>query len=140
MYLATASADVEVATFEGSLELATIAEKLFRDHDLRNIAVIKGNIDETLEPYLSAINTLDFALIDANHRLEPTLKYLELLTKKINAHSVIAIDDIHNSEPMESAWQTIQAHPLVHTTVDLYRCGLVFFDPSLTKQNVVLQF
>jgi hypothetical protein len=62
------------------------------------------------------------------------------LIQKTDAHSVIAIDDIHHSPEMERAWQTIQSNPRVQTTIDLYRCGLIFFNPSLTRQNVVLQF
>jgi len=102
--------------------------------------LIEGNIDATLEPYLETTDQLDFALIDANHRYEPTVRYLDLLAQKIHAHSIIAIDDIHFSSEMERAWTRIQNHELVHTTIDLYRCGLVFFNPSLTRQNVVLQF
>ena len=140
IYLAKASQDVEIATFEGSPEIAEVARGLFRDSEFKNITVVEGNIDDTLERYLDTMDRLDFALIDANHRFEPTIRYLDLLSKKTHIHSVIAVDDIHSSREMESAWHSIQSHPSVQTTVDLYRCGLVFFNPSLTRQNVVLQF
>ena len=140
IYLAKASDEVEVTTFEGSSEIASVARSLFHDNGVTNVRLVEGNIDVTLEPYLETIKQLDFALIDANHRFEPTVHYLEMLTKRIHARSVIAIDDIHSSPAMEYAWHAIQKHKLVQTTVDLYRCGLVFFNPSLTRQNVVLQF
>lgn len=140
MHLAKTFDDVEITTFEGSPEIALVARNLFRDNGITNIRLIEGNIDVTLEPYLETIKQLDFALIDANHRFEPTVHYLELLTKKIHAHSIIAVDDIHSSAAMERAWHAIQKHSMVQTTIDLYRCGLVFFSPSLTRQNVVLQF
>lgn len=140
MYLAKTSDDVEITTFEGSPEIASVARSLFRDNGIRNIRLVEGNIDVTLAPYLETIKQLDFALIDANHRFEPTVHYLELLTKKIHAYSVVAVDDIHSSAAMERAWHAIQKHSMVQTTIDLYRCGLVFFNPSLTRQNVVLQF
>ncbi len=140
MYMAKASNEVKLATFEGSPEIARIARTMFSDNAIENIALIEGNIDATLEPYLETIDQLDFALIDANHRFEPTVRYLELMLRKVHAHSIIAIDDIHNSHEMERAWRSIQKHHLVYTTIDLYRCGLVFFNPSLTRQNVVLQF
>jgi predicted O-methyltransferase YrrM len=139
-YLSRASHNVEITTFEGSSEIAEVARSLFRDNQISNIKIIEGNIDETVGPYLDNINHIDFALIDANHRFEPTVRYLELISKKIHRHSIIAIDDIHASPEMEQAWQTIQSHPRVQTTLDLYRCGLVLFNPSLTRQNVVLQF
>jgi hypothetical protein len=54
--------------------------------------------------------------------------------------SALIIDDIHQSPEMEKAWKEIQQHALVYGSIDLYRCGIVFFDPSLNKQHVVLQF
>jgi predicted O-methyltransferase YrrM len=140
IYLAKVSRDVNITTFEGSDAIAQVARDLFRDNELKNIRLIEGNIDETLAPYLDTIDQLDFALIDANHRFEPTMRYLELLTKRTHSHSVIAVDDIHSSSEMERAWRSIENHPRVQATVDLYRCGLIFFNPSLTRQNVVLQF
>jgi predicted O-methyltransferase YrrM len=140
MYLAKAFDSVDVTTFEGSPEIAALARGLFKDYGFTSIKVVEGNIDSTLKAYLSTVNELDFALVDANHRFEPTLNYIELLMKKIHAHSVIAVDDIHSSPEMERAWQAIQNHERIRTTIDLYRCGLIFFNPSLTKQNVVLQY
>jgi predicted O-methyltransferase YrrM len=140
MYLAKANENVELTTFEGAPEMAAIARELFNLGNVDNIRLLEGNIDITLEPYLSAAQRIDFALVDANHRFEPTLQYLEQLIQKTDAHSVIAIDDIHHSPEMERAWQTIQNNPRVQITIDLYRCGLIFFNPSLTRQNVVLQF
>ncbi len=140
LYLSKALRDVAITTFEGSTEIAEVAKGLFKENESTNISVIEGNIDNTLRPYLDTINQLDFALIDANHRFEPTVRYLELLIKKIHTSSVIAVDDIHSSSDMERAWHSIQNHPSVQTTIDLYRCGLIFFNPSLTRQNVVLQF
>lgn len=140
MYLAMAHDSVQVKTFEGSHEVARTARQLFQENQMTNIQIIEGNIDLSLPEYLSTSQPIDFALIDANHRLDPTIRYAELLMKKIHTNSVIAIDDIHYSSEMEEAWHAIQRHERVYTTVDLYRCGLVFFNPALSKQNVVLQF
>lgn len=140
MFLAKADENVQVATFEGSPEVARIARELFKENQVTNIQIIEGNIDDTLPRYLSSVEKIDFALIDANHRLKPTMQYADLLMEKIHAHSIIAIDDIHYSSEMEEAWRAIQRDHRVYTTIDLYRCGLIFFNPSLSKQNVVLQF
>jgi predicted O-methyltransferase YrrM len=140
IYLAGINNDIEVTTFEGSPELAVIARSLFLDKGLNNIKIIEGNIDNTLVPYLLSVAHVDFVLMDANHRYDATLKYFEWLLTKVHSHSVIVMDDIHYSLEMEDAWHDIQAHERVFTTIDLYRCGLIFFNPSLTRQNVVLQF
>ena len=90
--------------------------------------------------FLDSVEKIDFAFIDANHRFEPTLSYVDLIMKKIHANSILVLDDIHYSSEMERAWRALQEHERVYTTIDLYRCGLIFFNPSLTKQNAVLQF
>lgn len=140
LYLAKAHDSVQVTTFEGSTEISSIAQQLFQETRSNNIRIVEGNIDYTLPAYLSAIEKIDFAFIDANHRQEPTLRYVELLMKKVHPDSILVLDDIHYSKEMERAWHIIQRNDRVYTTVDLYRCGLIFFNPSLTKQNVVLQF
>jgi predicted O-methyltransferase YrrM len=138
-YLAKSN-DVQVATFEGSPELAAVAKNLFQDKGLTNIKLIEGNIDNTLQSYLSSVQRVDFVLMDANHRYDATLKYFEWLLFKLHDLSIVVMDDIHYSSEMEEAWHVVQLHERVFTTIDLYRCGLVFFNPSLTRQNVVLEF
>lgn len=139
LYLAK-TANARVYTFEGSTQIAEIAEDTFRFADAKNIELIKGNINTSLYSTLSRIPKVDFVLMDANHQYEATKKYFEELLMKVHHKSVMVIDDIHANPGMDKAWKEICSHDLVHTTLDLYRCGIVFFDPSLTKQHVVLQF
>lgn len=129
-----------ISTFEGEPEIANIARAIFSELNLTNIELIEGDIDKTLPLHLSAIEKIDLAFLDANHQLEPTLRYFDAIVKKTHSKSVVILDDIHQSKGMEDAWKTIQSHPLVYGTIDLYRCGIVFFDPSLNKQHVVLQY
>ena len=140
MYLAKAHDAARVTTIEGSHETALIAKQLFDDNGIKNIQVIQGNIDQELPRFLDSIEKVDFAFIDANHRFEPTVRYVELILKKIHMNSILVLDDIHYSSEMERAWNVVQSHTEVYTSIDLYRCGLIFFNPSLTKQNAVLQF
>jgi predicted O-methyltransferase YrrM len=139
MYLGS-SPSTQVTTFEGADGLATFAEELFNSAALQNITLVRGNIDVTLPQLIKEINVVDFALIDANHRYEPTLKYFDLLASKVTPNSIVVLDDIHSTPDMEHAWNTIQQDSRVSATADLYRCGLVFFEPSLNKQHVVLRF
>jgi predicted O-methyltransferase YrrM len=131
---------VKVYTFEGSESIAEVAEDTFKFAATKSIELIKGNINSTLYSTLSRIPKIDFALLDANHQYEATKKYFEELLMKVHHKSVMVIDDIHGNPGMNKAWKEICEHDLVHTTLDLYRCGILFFDPSLTKQHVVLQF
>lgn len=140
LYLATSFQDCKVTTFEGSPAVATIAKEIFQSNHIENIKLIEGNIDETLPIYIQSSEAIDFAFMDANHRFEPTLKYFELLIQNIHTNSIIVVDDIHYSIEMNRAWTEIQKHDQVFCTLDLYRCGIVFFNPALNKQTFVLQF
>lgn len=139
LYLANKK-NARVFTFEGSESIAEVAQDTFEFASARNIEMIKGNIDSTLYSSLSRMPKADFVFMDANHRYSPTIKYFDWLLTKIHHQSLMVIDDIHSSEEMEKAWKVIRNHDLVYTSIDLYRCGILFFDPSLNKQHVVLQF
>ncbi len=139
LYLAQKK-NAKVFTFEGSKSIAEVAQDTFEFASAKNIELIIGNIDSTLYSNLSRMPKADLVFMDANHQYVPTLKYFEWLLMKIHHKSIIILDDIHSSPGMEKAWQEICDHDLVYTSIDLYRCGVLFFDPSLTKQHVVLQF
>ena len=89
---------------------------------------------------LGKVRELDMVFFDANHRFDPTVRYFEACSKKTHASSVFIFDDIHWSKEMDQAWKAIKDHPLSRTTVDLFQCGLVFFDPEMPKQNFILEF
>jgi predicted O-methyltransferase YrrM len=134
-YLASAKDDAKVYTMEGSNEIAAIAHLNFQKLKLKNISIITGNFDVTLPPFLNKQKNIDFIFIDGNHRLEPTIRYFEMLLPKLNEHSILIFDDIHWSEEMELAWKQIQEHSEVTVTIDLFFIGLVFF----RKENKVKQ-
>jgi predicted O-methyltransferase YrrM len=138
LYLAEKS-DATVTTFEGAPAVADIAALTFEFAGKQNIDLVMGNIERTLPAFLQRVRKVDFAFIDANHRYDATLRYFEWLLKKVHEKSVIVIDDIHHSPEMHQAWQTIRNNRLVYASSDLFRCGIVFFDPSLNKQHVILQ-
>jgi len=139
LYLA-ADNTTRVTTFEGSPEVASIASLSFKFMDADNITIVVGNIDHTLPSFLQQCPKLDMVFMDANHRYKPTIQYFEWILKKIHKRSIVIMDDIHYSPEMQQAWDTIRAYPTVYASADLFRCGLLFFDPSLNKQHVVLQF
>jgi predicted O-methyltransferase YrrM len=139
LYLAQ-PANTRVTTFEGSKEIAAVAKLTFQLAQAKNIKLIEGNLDTTLQHELVSYGKVDIAFIDANHRYEPTIRYFNQILTKTHNRSVIIIDDIHHSAEMEKAWNEIRNNKLVYASIDLFRCGLIFFDPSVNKQHVVLQF
>jgi predicted O-methyltransferase YrrM len=126
-----------VHTFEGNPSIADIALTNFEFFNTTNIHLIQGNIDETLPRFLENPWPIDFVLMDANHQHKPTIHYFNILTKRIAPQGVIVIDDIYNSDGMGQAWGELKSHPLVYGSIDLFRCGILFFDPALNKQHYV---
>ncbi|HEY0651735.1 MAG TPA: class I SAM-dependent methyltransferase [Chryseosolibacter sp.] len=139
LYLASKK-ERSVTTFEGSPEIADIAKLTFEFAGAKNIRLVEGNLDQTLKDYLQSIRKFDLVLIDANHRYEPTLRYFSLILPKLQESTIVILDDIHYSAEMEKAWNELKRHKLVYGSADLFRCGFLFFDPSLNKQHVILQF
>ncbi|HYG03109.1 MAG TPA: class I SAM-dependent methyltransferase [Chryseosolibacter sp.] len=139
LYLA-ADPSVNVVTIEGSKAIAEIGSLTLQFAGAKNIKLLEENIDAALPALLQTMRKVDFVFMDANHTCDATVRYFKLLLKNIHHKSVIVVDDIHYSAGMERAWKEIKDHPLVHSSADVYRCGILFFDPSLNKQHVILQF
>jgi len=127
-YLASGNSASKVYTFEGSENIAVIAENNFDTLGLKNIELIKGDFDQTLSLLLSKLNKVNLAFIDGNHRKEPTLDYFSQLLKHSTNTTILIFDDIHWSAEMEAAWATIQSNPAVTLTIDLFFIGIVLIN------------
>ncbi len=130
----------KLTTFEGNQAMINIAITNFDYFDRKNIELIEGNIDQTLPCFLESPTKIDFALMDANHRYEPTIRYFNWLTKRMADQGVLLIDDIHYSPEMTKAWNELKRHDLVYGSIDLFRCGILFFDLALNKQHFIWSY
>jgi len=140
LYMATANRNSRLITLEGCPELSSVAASNFRKAGVKNISVITGNIDETLPPVCEQTQKAGFVFFDANHRLEPTIRYFRWFLEKRDAQTVFVFDDIHWSTEMETAWKNISAHPDVTLSIDIFWFGIVFFGQELTKQHFFLKY
>jgi len=138
LYLAQ-SKSARVHTFEGNAAVADLALTNFESSEAKNIKIIEGNLDDTLPDFLQTPQKIDFVLMDANHRYQPTLNYFDWLCKRMADKGVIVLDDIHYSPEMEKVWLKLKSHELVYGSIDLFRCGILFFDPALNKQHFICQ-
>jgi len=140
-YLQSGNPDAHVITIEGNEGVAEIAERNFEKLDLEKIELLRGNFNEVLAGVLHNIGTIDFAFVDGNHKLEPTMEYFEKLLQSSHAGSILVFDDIHWSSEMEEAWKRICEHPAVTYTIDIFFLGFVFFRKEFkVKQNFVIRF
>lgn len=138
-YMAKAGATVH--TIEGCPNIAARAAANFAELELKNIRQYVGNFDIELTKVLDKIPSPDIVYIDGNHREEPTVQYFLDCLPKIKRSTVLIFDDVHWTDGMERAWETIKAHNAVTLTIDLFFIGLVFVSPDFkVKQHFVLKF
>lgn len=140
-YMAKAVPGAQVYTIEGCPNIAARARKNFDALQLHNITQVTGNFDTVLPDVLRQIQRPDWVYIDGNHRKEPTLAYFEQCLRHVHEYSLLIFDDIHWTPDMEAAWHTIQQHPQVTVTIDLFFIGLVFFRKDFkVKQHFTLKY
>lgn len=139
LYIKKARRKADVYTIEGSKNILKIAENNFK-YLKENIKTIEGNIDYALPSLLKKIEKIDFVFLDGNHKYEATLNYFNLLLQKIHNKTIFVLDDIYWSEEMTKAWNEIKENKKVTTTIDIFEMGIVFFNPKLKKQNIILKY
>lgn len=139
-YLGEARKHADIYTFEGCPNIASVARENLTHLELKNVQLIEGNLNETLELQLQQVEKLDFAFFDGNHRYTPTMHYFESCLTKHHENSVFVMDDIYWSAEMKRAWKEIKQHPQVMQTVDLFFVGLVFFRNTQPKEHFTLSF
>lgn len=139
-YLAKANKKAQVYTFEGATEIAHIARENFKLMKLNNVALIEGDFEETLAKTLEKIEQVDLAFLDGNHRKEPTLRYFDQLLPKLHSASIVVVDDINWSAEMNEAWQALAARPEITLAINLFEMGILFLDPKLPKEELLVRY
>lgn len=140
-YLSLAKPDARLVTMEGSKAIAEVAQRNFKNLEIRNIEIIEGNFDKTLSSVVHGLSNADFAFVDGNHRQEPTERYFQQLVAKTNNDSILVFDDIHWSSQMEAAWETIKNNAAVTCSIDLFFIGIVLFRKEFKeKQHFSIRF
>jgi predicted O-methyltransferase YrrM len=127
-----------IKTLEGCPSTASIAKKMFKKFDIRNINVTEGDFEKTLPLALNDVK-YDLIYFDGNHRKQPTLDYFNLCLSNKYEQSVFIFDDIHWSNEMNEAWNEIKIHPEVTVTIDTFQWGIVFFRKEQPKQHFILR-
>ncbi|SOE24128.1 Methyltransferase domain-containing protein [Spirosomataceae bacterium TFI 002] len=139
-YLASANPNATIFTFEGSKSVLNLAESVFQNLQLSNIETHLGNIDETLPSFLKSCDKINFVYLDANHRLEPTLRYFDLIFPHLSEDSIVVFDDIYWSSEMKQAWKSIKEDTRVRQTIDLFEVGIVFFRKAQEREHFILKY
>jgi len=124
-------------SYEGDPALVDLAREHLSKES--NINLVSGNLNETLNISLRALKKVDFVLIDANHRYEPTINYFNQIVPKLHAESILVIADIHWSNQMKKAWQELKTHSSVTGSMDFFDCGVLFFGNHGVRNDFILE-
>lgn len=139
-YLKFPVPESKMISLEGCLNLASVAEKTFKELNIKNIGIRTGDFENTLPAVLQEFKTLDFVFFDGNHKKEATLNYFSQCVERIAENSMFVFDDIHWSPGMSEAWDIIKNDPRVTLSIDLFWLGLVFFRQGSPKQDFIIRY
>ena len=141
LYLASANTKTTFYTIEGCPNTAAIAQKHFTDFNYSHLQLINQSFSEGLKQLRSKIsnNSLDLVYIDGHHEEGATLAYFDQIQPYLTEKSLVIIADIHWSETMHRAWDTLKNKPQVTSSIDLFHLGILFFDHSkITKEHYTI--
>lgn len=142
IYLASGYPEASLHTLEGIHERSARAAELICRCGLEQISIHRGDLDPGLEELLLKMDgRTDFegrfvAFVDANHRYEPTLEYLDLLLERTGEEAVIILDDIYWSRGMNRAWKEVIQWPEVRISIDLFHMGILLLRKDLIKADL----
>lgn len=136
-YMAAATENC-VVSVEGCANTALTARENLASSGFSNTEIVTSNFENFIEN-IDKSTRFGMIYFDGNHRLEPTLDYFERLLPTATNDSVWIFDDIHWSQEMELAWETIKTNPKVTVTIDTYQWGFVFFRAEQQKEHFVLR-
>jgi predicted O-methyltransferase YrrM len=123
-YLASTPTCRKFVTIERSPELAAVAGEHIRATFPQG-QVMNANIDQVLESVLEGfVGGLSLYYVDANHRYEPTVRYLEQAIPRFRSGTLVIFDDIHWSKGMWEAWEALRTREGFSHSIDAGRFGL----------------
>jgi predicted O-methyltransferase YrrM len=139
-YLSCARPDAQIVTLEGCHEISRIAGEHFRTLGIKNIDLITGRFEDTLEPALKKLNRADLVYIDGNHRRAAVLEYFDKCLAFAGNETVFVFDDIHSSDEMEQAWELIRKRDEVRISLDFFFNGWIFLRKESSRQHFSLRY
>ena len=129
----------KVHTIEGDPARAVFSQQLFKRLGLNGVKVHCGDVDEKVKELAEQLPDRFLVFLDANHKYEPTLRYLRLLLKATGEESVVIMDDIYWSKGMCRAWNEVISWPEVQVSLDLFYMGILLLRKDLHKTHLKIK-
>lgn len=125
----------ELASLEGSPEIAKIAKETLENLNLQNGSVITGPFHETLKRVLESAKPIDFFFNDGHHDHDAVIQYFNESLPHLSDEAVIVFDDISWSAGMRKAWTEIEDDERIRASIDLQTIGIVLVGKNLVAKE-----
>jgi predicted O-methyltransferase YrrM len=138
-HLQAALPNATVHTIEGSASIAAIASEVWTNVSLHTIQHTTGSFDTVLDDVLARMKSVDFVIIDGDHRGEACLRYINRILPHTHEHSVIVVDDIYWSPSMTEAWRACVNDSRFTLTLDFFDFGVLYQTRGRVKEHFQLR-
>jgi len=139
-YLARGNPESKIFSIEVSEEKLNYAKTSIKKNKITNVEFLSGTFEDHLPVLLKNVSHPFLVFIDGNHKFEPTVGYFNLILKYAKENTIIIFDDIHWSAEMDKAWKLIILNSNITASIDLFRCGLIFFKKDIPKVDFAINF
>ena len=137
--IASALPNVRIYTIEGCANISVQANRVWEQLGLKSIDLTTGSFSDVLESVLKRMLSVDFVIIDGDHRGKACVQYLEMILPFTHENTVIVLDDIYWSPSMTEAWETIIRDSRYSLTLDFFEFGVLYQAPGRVKEHFVLK-
>jgi predicted O-methyltransferase YrrM len=125
----------KVITLEGSESLVILARENLASLGLKEVSIVLGRFQDTLNNVLIENTPLDFVFIDGHHDEHATIDYFKQIKPHLSDNAIIVFDDISWSPGMERAWKVIKKDTNIKASVDLTDLGICVYTQKSGKQT-----
>ena len=92
------------------------------------------------EAVLQDLDALDFLVIHPEFSQESIREVLSICLPRMHSTGILALGGIHQSEEMNACWQEVRKEERVKLTLDFFDYGILFFDYSGPKTDLLLVY
>ena len=137
--ISSALPEAKVYTIEGCDSISAQARSVWERVGLGSIDLTTGSFSDVLESVLNRMPSVDFVIIDGDHRGKACMEYLETILPFTHENTVIVLDDIYWSPSMTEAWETIIHDNRFSLTLDFFDFGVLYKTTGRVKEHFVLK-
>lgn len=134
LYLTGYAGDLKCIVLESETDVATIASRNIEKKTNSPLRVIQGDYQTTLQEALQQFEQIDCIYLCKELRVEELDNIYHECSPFFHEESILIISGIHSSSAKKNYWEQLCNDPKITVSVDLYKLGLIFFQPKLHKR------